>query len=120
LRYYFVSFQETVMANRDTLTLLDDLEKFGLRDPLFRERLHHLGDTVDGFRAWAMKVGSFQESGCNQLLHDRLDYIRTECGRGALARGKTMEGLIDEAKQNVPCREYATCKKHISDAGCPK
>lgn len=108
------------MAKLDTLTLLDDLEKFGLHDPLFQDRLHHLGGTFNGFRAHAMKVGSFKKDECNQLLHDRLECIRAECQKGALTNGKTMEQLVDEAKRNVPCYAYANCKKHRSDTGCSK
>ncbi|HEV2133879.1 MAG TPA: hypothetical protein VGR47_06410 [Terracidiphilus sp.] len=106
------------MPKQDTLTLLDDLEAFGLLDPVFRSRLHHLGDSMIGFRAFASKVGYFRASECNQLLHDRLDYIRRQCIVGALKSGRTMEELVDEAENKIPCHRYANCKKHISDSGC--
>ena len=107
------------MAKLDTITLLDDLAARGLSEPLFREKLHHLGGTIKGFRAHAERVGFFTELGCNQLLHDRLKFIRTQCDHGAL-RERTMEDLVDEAKRALPCKAYLTCQKHVSDPNCSK
>jgi hypothetical protein len=107
------------MAKLDVLTLLDDLEAHGLREPLFREKLHHLGGTIKQFRSFVAGVGFFRKSGCNQLLHDRLEFIRTQCDRGALGH-RTMEELVEEAKRTLPCKAYLTCKKHVSDPNCTK
>ena len=106
------------MTMLSTLTLVDDLKRIGFCDPLFREKLHHLGDSMNGFRAYAASVGLFQRHGCNQLLYDRLEYIRTRCRNGRLPGDMTMEDLIDEAKRAVPCKGYKNCKKHASDSAC--
>ncbi len=103
------------MPKRDTLTLLDDLKKLGLDDPLFSTRLHHLGDSMKGFRAFCERVNSFRSAGCNQLLHDRMAYIRARCKDGALNGGRTIEDLVDEAKSQISRANYPACKKHISD-----
>ena len=108
------------MAILSALTLLDDLKRVGLRDPLFRDKLHHLGGSMNGFRAFAASVGFFQKHGCNQLLYDRLEYIRARCHNGALRGEIVMEDLVEEAKQAVPCKGYKNCKKHASDSTCPK
>jgi hypothetical protein len=108
------------MAIISALTLLDDLKQLGLCDPLFREKLHHLRDSITGFRAFAARVGFFHPYGCNQLLYDRLEYIRTRCQNGEIRGGVTMEDLVAEAKRAVPCKGYRTCKKHASDPACSK
>ena len=108
------------MAILSTVTLLDDLKQLGLGDPLFMEELHHLGGTMNGFRNHAANKTFFQRDGCNQLLHDRLEYIRTRCNHGALRSGTAMKDLVDEAKRAVPCKGYTNCRKHASDPGCAK
>jgi hypothetical protein len=105
------------MAKRDTLTLLDELEKAGLNDAVFSHELHHLGGTMNGFRAFCQTVGYFRQSGCNQLLHDRLAYMLDRYKGGDR---KTMKDHADEAKRVIKCLVYTSCKKHIADQGCLK
>ena len=105
----------------DVVSLLDELERFGLGDPLFQTRLHHRGGTrgtMAGFRAYAGAVGFFQTHGCNHLLQDRLKWILAKCKEGAMNRGQSMGDLVDEAKVAIPYQSYSNCKKHVSDQGC--
>lgn len=106
------------MPKRDTQTLLDELERRGLDNSVFQTKLHHLGGTLNRFRAFTDNIGDFTKTGCNQLLHDRLAYMLDRCNKGALEQGKTMEDLANEAKAAICCRDYPKCRKHISDKAC--
>ena len=103
------------MPKQDTIALLDELRRYGLNDSIFRPRLHHLGGSLNEFRAFCQTVSFFREHGCNQMLHERLVYIRNRCVEGALAKGKTFADLADEAKNQVPFHRFGGCKKHVSD-----
>ena len=103
------------MSKQDTIALIDELRGYGLNDSVFRIKLHHLGDSLNGFRGFAEKVSFFRTSGCNQMLHERLFYIRNRCVEGALANAKTLDDLADEAKKQIPCHRFEGCKKHNSD-----
>lgn len=104
------------MPKQDTLTLLDELQDLGLDDPLFSMRLHHLGDSFNGFHAFcAGKVNDFRKDQCNQLLHDRLAFIRAQCKEGKLPLGRSMVDLVEEARKMVPRKGFSNCKKHVSD-----
>jgi hypothetical protein len=56
---------------RETIRIVDSLMKRGLSDAQFRS-LHHLGDTLAGFRHYCSTVQSFVPQGKNSQLHDRL------------------------------------------------
>jgi hypothetical protein len=118
--YHRSTGKEYGMPKLDTLNLLNELERRGLDNTVFQTKLHHLGGTLNGFRAFTANVGFFIKTGCNQLLHDRLAFMLNRCNMGDLERGKTMGDLADEAKTAVCCRDYSSCKKHVSDKGCAK
>ena len=103
------------MPKQDTIALLDELRGYGLNDSVFRPKLHHLGDSLNGFRAFCQTVSFFREHGCNQMLHKRLLYIRNRYREGALATDNTFNDLADESKERIPCHRFLGCKKHISD-----
>jgi hypothetical protein len=103
------------MAKRDTLTLLNELENFGLKEPLFRD-LHHFRGRLTEFRRFCETVSYFRKNGCNQLLHERLDYILQHCKQGALNQGETLESLATVAIRQVPLLRFNGCKKHLLDS----
>jgi hypothetical protein len=98
------------MAKQDTLTLLDELEEFGLEDCLFR-RLHQFGGSLNSFKAFCSTVRDFRRTGCNQLLHERLAHMLKECKHGAL-KSQTLDSLSQEAIRQVPLHRFAGCTKH--------
>jgi hypothetical protein len=63
------------MPNQEALSVLKEYEDNQLDKGLFREKLHHLGDSFEGFKKHAQRFNSFRPSECNQLLLDRLKFI---------------------------------------------
>ena len=99
------------MTKRDTLALLDELETFGLKEPLF-QRIHQFGGSLKSFRGFCATVGYFRKTGCNQLLHERLAFMKQECKNCALKRGKSLDDLATDAIRHVPLHRFPGCKKH--------
>jgi len=106
------------MAKMDTLSLLDEYDRLGLDKTLFERKLHHLGDSFDGFYAYASRVEFFVPSRCNQLLHDRLAFILDQIRNGASHDRSGLEKLIERSWGEVPCSRYAQCRGHKFDPNC--
>jgi len=99
------------MAKQDTIALLHDLETFGLNNTLF-EKIHHLGAKVKQFEAYCDEHDKFNKSGCNQRLHDRLDFMLQGCNQSALKQGKTLDDLAEESDRQIPLHRFTSCNKH--------
>lgn len=86
-----------------TLELLDDLEKLGLTNEAF-QKLHHLKDTIHGFRKWCEKKSSFVAGGNNERVHERLKYVLERYRERGLPPGKTevFSELAERAFVKIP------------------
>ncbi|MGB7265695.1 MAG: hypothetical protein WBC92_09295, partial [Terracidiphilus sp.] len=100
-----------LMPKKDTLALLDELEAFGLTEPLF-QHIHHFGGSLKTFRAFCTTIGYFRKGGCNQLLHERLAHMLQECKNGTLKQGKSLGALAADAVRVVPLHRFPGCTKH--------
>jgi len=56
----------------NTITILDRLVDLRLIGEAEFQRMHHLHDSVAGFRSYCSKVKSFHRNGNNRKLHDWL------------------------------------------------
>jgi hypothetical protein len=106
------------MPNQKALSVLDEYESRELDKGPFREMLHHLGDSFEGFYKYAKTVKSFKPLECNQLLIDRLKFIFDQIGNGASPDRSTLEKLIEQSWIRVPCSHYANCQGHRFDPNC--
>ena len=106
------------MPNREALSVLDEYKRRKLDKGLFREKLHHLGGSFEGFYKFAQNVMSFKPLECNQLLLDRLKFILDQIRNGASPDRSTLERLIEQSWVEVPCSRYANCKGHRFDPHC--
>jgi hypothetical protein len=72
---------------KQTLDILDKLVKLGLTNEAFK-KLHHLRDTIHGFRKWCVKTSRFIADGNNERVHERLKYLLKEYRERKLPAGK--------------------------------
>lgn len=71
---------------KHTIAVIDQLVKTGrLTDAEFRQ-MHHLGDSITGFRSYCGKIKSFQPNGSNRRLHDELQGMLDARGRHSQSR----------------------------------
>jgi hypothetical protein len=106
------------MAVLAVLSLLDEYEERGLDKVLFRDKLHHLRASFKSFYSFAKKSNAFDPTQCNQLLHDRLNWILTQIRSGARSDPAGLEALIEKSWIELPCSGYIHCKGHKSDPHC--
>ena len=85
----------------ETIRLIERLKKLGFENSAFR-RLHHLGDSMEGFCNFARKRQSFWVDGNNHRVHKRLEFALESCSTGAPPPGKTFDGLAQEAMRTIP------------------
>lgn len=102
----------------EALSVLGEYERKQLNKELFREKLHHLGDSFEAFKDYAQSVKSFKRLECNQLLLDRLKFILNQIPFGVSLDRSSLETLIDRSFIEVPCSRYANCKGHRFDRHC--
>ena len=57
---------------RHTIDILDRLQKRGLLNETEFRKMHHLGDSISGFRSYCKTVKSFKPNGENRRLHEEL------------------------------------------------
>lgn len=73
----------------------------GFGDDAFR-KLHHLNDSVAGFYSYSKGRKRFEEDGNNHRVHQRLMYVLLSCPDGAPPKGKSFQGLAEEAFKEIP------------------
>jgi hypothetical protein len=57
---------------KDTVVIIDQLVERGALDDLTFRRMHHLNDSLNGFRGYCQRVTRFRRDSRNRDLHDRL------------------------------------------------
>jgi hypothetical protein len=57
---------------KETVKLLDRLVSLKLVDDSKFRRMHHLGDSLAGFRSYCQKIKSFRLDGANRKMHENL------------------------------------------------
>jgi hypothetical protein len=60
---------------KDSVRIIDELVRLGLLNDSAFSQLHHLGDSISGFKRYCSKVSRFRQNGQNQYLHDCLEAI---------------------------------------------
>jgi hypothetical protein len=60
---------------KETLELLDKLVSLKLLEDSTFRRMHHLGDSLSGFRSYCQKIKSFRRDGANRRMHEKLRKI---------------------------------------------
>lgn len=106
------------MPHRVVLSLLDEYDLLGLDKKLFKDKLHHLGDSFNGFYRFCSMVNSFKPLQCNQLLYDRLNFILTEIRNGSPTDISSLDKLIERSWSEIPCSRYSQCQGHKFDPHC--
>ena len=95
----------TTMNPRETLELLDRMERLGFNDEAFW-RLHHrrkngIHEKISSFRKYAKATGAFRLDGNNHLVHKRLELVLNWSEGRAPKSGRTFEGLAEDAWSEI-------------------
>ncbi len=106
------------MPHQEALSVLAEYEMRDLDRDLFRNKLHHLGGSFEGFKKFAQTVKSFRRLECNQLLLDRIKFILDQIRNGASSDLSSLERLIERSFIKVPCSYYPNCRGHRFDRNC--
>lgn len=106
------------MPIREALSVLDEYETRKLDNELFRNMLHHLGGSFEGFYKHAERSNSFKPLECNQILLDRLKFILDRIRNDPSRDRSSLPALIRQSWIEVPCSRYPNCRGHRFDPNC--
>jgi hypothetical protein len=86
---------------KDCRRTYDMLRRIGFSEEAFKQLHRRRGSPVTFFK-FSEDVQLYRDDGNNHRVHQRLLYVLSSCPNGAPPKGKSFQGLAEEAYRQIP------------------